>query len=355
MLKVDRSFVAGLGTRPAGHADRAQRRLAGRRAGPAAVARGRGAPGRRSRSCARSAATTRRASTSAAGAGGAEARHDGPECWPTGRLWLLWLNEAMADIVMPRLSDSMEEGTIVKWLVADGRDGVARRRDRGDRDRQGDDDLRGRRGRRALVVAAEGDTLPIGEVIARLNGAGGGGRAPTDARAGARRGGRRPRPAPSSTPAAAAEEPPVAGARPPPAPTTGGGRVKASPIARRIAARAGVDLAPLTGTGPGGRIVKADVESAGGQAAGDARRRARSAPPPPRSPPPAAAKGEVDDRGADAHAAGRSRGGWPSPRRPCPTSRSRSTSTWRRRVSMRAQLKEARAPRASCPPSTTWW
>ena len=53
----------------------------------------------------------------------------------------------MTDVIMPRLSDSMEEGTILKWLKAPGDGGQARRADRGDRDRQGDDDLRGRRRR----------------------------------------------------------------------------------------------------------------------------------------------------------------------------------------------------------------
>ena len=71
--------------------------------------------------------------------------------------------------------------------------------------------------------------------------------------------------------------PPVAkassGRVPPTAPPAAQeGRVKASPLARRIAKDAGVDLATLTGSGPGGRIVKADVERAegGAPAAGDA-------------------------------------------------------------------------------------
>ena len=61
---------------------------------------------------------------------------------------------------------------------------------------------------------------------------------------------------------------------PTPGPDALGGRVKASPLARRIAGESGVDLHGLTGSGPGGRIVKADVLAPGAAAA---RRRATPA------------------------------------------------------------------------------
>src|ERR687887_1350888 len=78
----------------------------------------------------------------------------------------------MSDLVMPRLSDSMEEGTIVRWLVEDGAEVhrgeeiVEIETDKATMTYEADADgvLR--------IVAAEGDTLPVGEVIARLNGAG---------------------------------------------------------------------------------------------------------------------------------------------------------------------------------------
>src|SRR5206468_1521243 len=76
----------------------------------------------------------------------------------------------MADIVMPRLSDSMEEGTIVKWLVADGAtvsrgDEIAEiETDKATMTYESDADGM------ISLVAGEGDTLPIGSVIARLNG-----------------------------------------------------------------------------------------------------------------------------------------------------------------------------------------
>src|SRR3954454_19617312 len=76
----------------------------------------------------------------------------------------------MADIVMPRLSDSMEEGTIVKWLVSEGAsvsrgDEIAEiETDKATMTYEADSD--------GVIsfVASEGETLPIGSVIARLNG-----------------------------------------------------------------------------------------------------------------------------------------------------------------------------------------
>jgi pyruvate dehydrogenase E2 component (dihydrolipoamide acetyltransferase) len=172
------------------------------------------------------------------------------------------------DLVMPRLSDSMEEGTILKWLksvgdeVAVGDELVEIETDKANMVYEADT-----AGTLTELVAAEGDTLPIGEVIARVGDAGevqasGNGGEPASA------------PEPAAAPAAAEKAPPKAEPTPPPAaaapqapappaPTKDGGRVKASPIARRIAQERGLDLAALSGSGPGGRIVKADVEKAG--------------------------------------------------------------------------------------------
>jgi pyruvate dehydrogenase E2 component (dihydrolipoamide acetyltransferase) len=81
----------------------------------------------------------------------------------------------MPDVVMPRLSDSMEEGTILRWLKASG-DEVARgdelveiETDKANMTYEADTDGV------LEIVAAEGDTLPIGALIARI---GGGGDAP---------------------------------------------------------------------------------------------------------------------------------------------------------------------------------
>jgi pyruvate dehydrogenase E2 component (dihydrolipoamide acetyltransferase) len=169
---------------------------------------------------------------------------------------------------MPRLSDSMEEGTILRWLVEDGAE-VAR----GDEIAEIETDKANMTYEADAAgtfqrVAAEGDTLPIGEVIARIGGGNGDTVMPqaddtsTDQDDGdpARS---EPVAAPAAAAAAAPSLPAVDERDEQPAPTADNGRVKASPIARRLAKQRGVDLAAVSGTGPGGRIVKADVEAAG--------------------------------------------------------------------------------------------
>src|SRR5919201_900956 len=77
----------------------------------------------------------------------------------------------MSDLVMPRLSDSMEEGTIIRWLVEDGAEVhrgdevVEIETDKATMTYEADADGVMR------IVASEGDTLPIGAVIAQINGA----------------------------------------------------------------------------------------------------------------------------------------------------------------------------------------
>jgi pyruvate dehydrogenase E2 component (dihydrolipoamide acetyltransferase) len=187
----------------------------------------------------------------------------------------------MADVAMPRLSDSMEEGTILKWLKSDG-----------DEIQRGDElveietdkanmtyesDLAGV----LKIVAQEGDTLPVGDTIAQIGGNGG---APSadededeDEEKEKEKGEAEPEQEDDKQPAeggagAADEEvervkqpEPVATKEEQPEPEPAGGtdgRVKASPIARRMAKELGIDLAALQGSGPGGRIVKSDVEAA---------------------------------------------------------------------------------------------
>ena len=172
----------------------------------------------------------------------------------------------MSEIVMPRLSDSMEEGTILKWLKADG-DEISR----GDPLAEIETDkatltYEADAGGVLTIVAAAGETLPIGSVIARLD-AGANGASATSAPARA--------PEPEATPVPEATP---AAPQPPPQPSrAASGRVKASPLARRIAREQGVDLQAVSGSGPGGRIVKADVERAA---------QAPAAPPPPPAPEP---------------------------------------------------------------------
>jgi pyruvate dehydrogenase E2 component (dihydrolipoyllysine-residue acetyltransferase) len=188
----------------------------------------------------------------------------------------------VSDVVMPRLSDSMEEGTILRWLkgegeeVSRGEELVEIETDKANMTYEADSSGV------LEIVAQEGETLPIGAPIARI----GGGSAGSDSGQRARRAGpvdrssasaaepaeaSRPTPpargtsdAPAATeaPGARAAAPsPSQPSAPAPAADGGNGRVKASPVARRLARQLGVDLGSLQGSGPGGRIVKADVEA----------------------------------------------------------------------------------------------
>jgi pyruvate dehydrogenase E2 component (dihydrolipoamide acetyltransferase) len=162
------------------------------------------------------------------------------------------------DVVMPRLSDSMEEGTILKWLVEEG--GEVKRgealveieTDKANMTYDADGD-----GTLVEVVAKEGATLPVGEVIARIG--------------------------------AADEQEREQEQEPEDEPDSEGNggdpeRVKASPVARRIAKERGVEIAELSGSGPGGRVVKSDIEAAAKD----------TAPEPQRERREAGAKGEVE-------------------------------------------------------------
>jgi pyruvate dehydrogenase E2 component (dihydrolipoamide acetyltransferase) len=202
-----------------------------------------------------------------------------------------------AEIVMPRLSDSMEEGTVLRWLksegeeVAVGDELVEIETDKANMVYESD-----AAGTLIEIVANEGDTLGIGEVIARVGDAseanGAGKKKKGKERTAAGNGGKQEAETSSASTATAA--PVTATAAPSASQSEGDGRVKASPIARRIAAEKGVDLGALQGSGPGGRIVKADVEGA----------EAKPAAAPAAGPAPAAAalerpetaKGEVSQQ-----------------------------------------------------------
>ena len=164
----------------------------------------------------------------------------------------------MEEIVMPRLSDSMEEGTVLRWMkgigdsIEVGEELVEIETDKANMVYESD-----LAGTVVEILAQEGDTLPVGETIARVGYAsevvsGGNGGAPREAPAE-----QAPTPPPTKAPAPAATTSPPSAAS-----GAGDGRVKASPIAKRIARDRGLDLQGLSGSGPGGRIVKADVERA---------------------------------------------------------------------------------------------
>jgi pyruvate dehydrogenase E2 component (dihydrolipoamide acetyltransferase) len=176
------------------------------------------------------------------------------------------------EIVMPRLSDAMEEGTIVRWL-----------KDVGDEIAVGDELVEVETDKATVIYEAEiagtlsailvqeGEAQALGGAIATI-----GGEPVTAARTAA-----------SAAPPAQAA--PAAAPAPTPAATNGAAdqaRPPATPVARRRARELGVELSSLTGTGPRGRIRLADVEAA-----------ASTAAPPATAPATAASPAAADDGG----------------------------------------------------------
>lgn len=174
------------------------------------------------------------------------------------------------DLLLPKLGLTMTEGVLLEWKVAPG--GAVAKGDtlyvveteKVATDVEADAD-----GVLAEQLVGEGETIPVGTVVGRLAGLGA-----TAA----------PRPA-TPRPASA-----------PPAATPGARRIVATPLARRMAAAQGVDLAAVRGTGPNGRIKAIDVEAAATAPAAEAQ-------PQPRSPPAAALPAASRSRPSSTHAA----------------------------------------------------
>ncbi|MBM3928932.1 MAG: pyruvate dehydrogenase complex dihydrolipoamide acetyltransferase [Sphingomonadales bacterium] len=190
------------------------------------------------------------------------------------------------DLKMPALSPTMEEGTLAKWLVKEGDvvkagDLLAEiETDKATMEFEAVDE-----GTIAKILVAEGtDGVKVGTVIATIAAEG------EDASAAAaapKADAPEAEAKPAEAPKAAAPAPsPTPSPTPAPAAAASGERVKASPLARRIAADKGVDLSGVTGSGPNGRIVKADVEGAKPGAA--PAKAAESGPAPTASEAPAA-------------------------------------------------------------------
>jgi pyruvate dehydrogenase E2 component (dihydrolipoamide acetyltransferase) len=163
-----------------------------------------------------------------------------------------------ADIVMPRLSDSMEEGTIVRWLVevgdeiAEGTPLAEIETDKATAVYEADET-----GTVLALTVGEGETVSVGLPIAVIG-------AVNEATAPAAR----PAAAPSAFARRAVVRPAVARSAVTKQAATAAPRrarqqrAKASPLARRLAAEHGIDLGGLTGSGPEGRVIRADVEQA---------------------------------------------------------------------------------------------
>ena len=167
-------------------------------------------------------------------------------------------------VLMPRMGYDMQEARIVQWLKAEG-----------DHVNLGEDIAEIETDKAIIpmpsigtgtllkVLAAEGDTVPVGQLLAVIGEPGE--TISPEALAGAA-------PAASASPDPEPPSPtvrngPSTGPGPTGAEATGSGRtgaeggVRASPLARKLAAEHGVDLTHVTGTGPGGRVTEADVEA----------------------------------------------------------------------------------------------
>jgi pyruvate dehydrogenase E2 component (dihydrolipoamide acetyltransferase) len=172
------------------------------------------------------------------------------------------------EIVMPRLSDTMEQGTIARWLKQEGEEvhkGEPLAEIETDKATMTLESYG--TGKLLRILLPEGQTVPIGTPIAIL------GSSNEVSEAG-------PPVSTSATLAEATATPglPVSQPSPSPSDAEAKGLVRASPIARRLAEEMGVDLATVTGTGPGGRITREDVEAV-------AQAQRAVAPPTPVPPP----------------------------------------------------------------------
>ncbi len=172
------------------------------------------------------------------------------------------------EILMPALSPTMEEGTLAKWLVKEGDEITSGQilaeieTDKATMEFEAVDE--GTLGKILIEEGTEGVKVntPIAVLLEEGESADDIGdakpeAAKADAGAEAAPKGASEKPAPEKPAPAKAEA-----AKAPPAPTTDGERIFASPLARRIAAEKGLDLKQIKGSGPHGRIVKADVEAA---------------------------------------------------------------------------------------------
>src|SRR5579885_3140168 len=171
------------------------------------------------------------------------------------------------EVLIPKLGMTMTEGTVAEWLVPDGGEVKAGEIVYRLETEKINFEVEAEQAGTVRQLVPEGTVLPPGAVVAYLLAPG----EPLPAGASVA-----PAAATAGTPAAAATASAPAGARV----SLDGGRVPASPIARRLAKEAGLDLAAIAGSGPGGRITEHDVLAAKA-------RPAAAAPPaaaPPREP-----------------------------------------------------------------------
>lgn len=164
---------------------------------------------------------------------------------------------------MPKLSDTMSEGTLVKWLKKEG-DSIAVDEDIAEveTDKATMTMPSFAEGILHKIYVQEGQTVVLGAALALVLEDGEEPPADADtAPAGEAKAAAPAAEAPAKSEAATAPAPAPAPAAPAPT-ASSSSRIKASPLARKVAKEKGIDLARVTGSGPGGRIVKKDVENA---------------------------------------------------------------------------------------------
>jgi pyruvate dehydrogenase E2 component (dihydrolipoamide acetyltransferase) len=167
----------------------------------------------------------------------------------------------MPEVIMPKMGDAMEEGTLLKWLKSEGEevspgDPIAEiETDKVTMELEAEDS-----GTLAQLIASEGQDIPVGEAIAFIAGEG---EEVPERGDGAAQGQEAEGEAGEAQAATATEAPEEEEAAE--APRTDGradGRFRASPIVRRLAEENNLDLAQIEGSGPAGRIVERDVRAA---------------------------------------------------------------------------------------------
>jgi len=191
---------------------------------------------------------------------------------------------------MEALSPTMEEGRLVKWTKHEG-DAVKSGETLAEveTDKAVMELVARADGQLLKVMVPEGTTVPVGNVVAWIGKPG----EKVDGAGSTEQGAAAPKPAAAVAAAPKATPPPLSPSPAPPASVVSAAadatRVKASPLARRIAKDAGVDLKLVQGSGPGGRVIKRDVEAGVPQA------RAVAAAPAPRSVLPAPSGAPYED------------------------------------------------------------
>ncbi|MDQ3540997.1 MAG: E3 binding domain-containing protein, partial [Chloroflexota bacterium] len=222
----------------------------------------------------------------------------------------------MATVIMPKMGDAMEEGTLLKWLKSAG-DEVAE----GDPIAEIETDKvtleieAPEKGFLTNTLVEEGATVPIGTAVATIGAEGDVGQKPD-----APEGGDKAADVEESAVADAVEETPEPEAADEPVPADGpvspvpsqttsaastpsqpqaaerkpGERLRASPLVKRLAEEHGIDLTQVTGSGPGGRIIKNDISDF----VSGAKPVPQAADAAPQAPAPAATNGQADQPAA---------------------------------------------------------